>query len=100
MSSYTSVGNHNLGGYVPSCYNLIRTTLPKCEKKNIGKLLAHIKSKWEAKGVFIVLMLGVIRIEDHWLILWFLVKLAKLMFIEDVDWYVSVKDKEFIASFS
>ena len=47
-----------LPGYVPPCYNALRTTILQKEKSNIENLLEPIKKTWNEKGVSIVVMDG------------------------------------------
>jgi len=44
QSAFTSAANHNIAGYIPPKYNLLRTTLLQKEKANIDKLCAPIKN--------------------------------------------------------
>ncbi|GFS29134.1 hypothetical protein Acr_00g0005490 [Actinidia rufa] len=53
-SSYTFAANHNISGYLPPGYNLLRTTLLKRERSNIDRLLEPIRDTWSEKGVSIV----------------------------------------------
>ncbi|XP_052204042.1 uncharacterized protein LOC127809319 [Diospyros lotus] len=96
LSSYSFVANHPLGGYVPSGYNKLRTTLLQQEKTNVEKLLEPIKSTWLGKGVSIV--------TDGWsdpqrrpLINFLVVSENRPMFIKSMNCSSEVKDKQFIA---
>ncbi|GAV86752.1 LOW QUALITY PROTEIN: DUF659 domain-containing protein, partial [Cephalotus follicularis] len=51
--AFTYAANHNIVGYSPPGYNLLRTTLLK-EKSNIDRLCASIRNNWNKKGVIIV----------------------------------------------
>ncbi|XP_058005468.1 uncharacterized protein LOC131181423 [Hevea brasiliensis] len=97
VSSYSFTANHALGGYVPSGYNKLRTTLLQQEKANIERLLEPIKSTWLEKGVSIV--------SDGWsdpqrrpLINFMVIYESGSMFIKSVDCSDEVKDKQFIAN--
>ncbi|KAK9988926.1 hypothetical protein SO802_029165 [Lithocarpus litseifolius] len=53
-NSYAYAATHNIPGYVPSGYNVLRTTLLRKERANVERLLKPIKGSWLANGVSIV----------------------------------------------
>ena len=96
-SSYTFAANHNISGYLPPGYNLLRTTLLKRERSNIDRLLEPIRGTWSEKGVSIV--------SDGWsdsqrrpLINFMAVTEGGPMFLKAVDCSGETKDKYFIAN--
>ncbi|XP_030477544.2 uncharacterized protein LOC115694594 [Syzygium oleosum] len=95
ISAFTYAANHNLAGYVPPKYNLLRTTLLQKEKANIDGLCATIRNMWKEKGVSIV--------SDGWsdshrrsLINFMAVSDGEPMFIKSVDCSGETKDMHFI----
>ncbi|CAL5365301.1 unnamed protein product [Camellia sinensis] len=97
VSSYTFAANHNIPGYLPPGYNLLRTTLLQKERANIDRLLQPIRGTWKEKGVSIV--------SDGWsdsqrrpLINFMAVSESGPMFIKAVDCSGETKDKYFIAN--
>ncbi|XP_039155472.1 uncharacterized protein LOC104431857 [Eucalyptus grandis] len=95
QSAFTYAANHNIAGYVPPKYNLLRTTLLQKEKANIDRLCAPIKIMWNEKGVSIV--------SDGWsdsqrrpLINFMTVSDGEPMFIKSVDCSGETKDMHFI----
>nr|CAD1827973.1 unnamed protein product [Ananas comosus var. bracteatus] len=54
VSSYTFAASHNISGYIPPNYNMLRTSLLQQERTNIEKLLEPIKSTWREKDLSIV----------------------------------------------
>ena len=45
---------NNFVGYIPPCYNKLKTTLLQKERTHIEKLLRSIKDTWKEKGLSIV----------------------------------------------
>ncbi|XP_030515905.2 uncharacterized protein LOC115729461 isoform X1 [Rhodamnia argentea] len=95
QSAFTYAANHNIAGYVPPKYNLLRTTLLQKEKENIDRLCALIRNMWREKGVSIV--------SDGWsdsqrmpLINFMAVSDGEAMFIKSVDCSGETKDMHFI----
>jgi len=95
QSAFTYAANHNIAGYVPPKYNLLRTTLLQKEKANIDRLCAPIKIMWKEKGVSIV--------SDGWsnshrrpLINFMAVSDGEPMFIKSVNYSEETKDIHFI----
>ncbi|KAL6960515.1 hypothetical protein U1Q18_052485 [Sarracenia purpurea var. burkii] len=96
-SSYTFAANHNIAGYLPPGYNMLRTTLLRRERANIDRLLQPIRGTWREKGVSIV--------SDGWsdsqrrpLINFMAVNESGPMFLKAVDCSGETKDKYFIAN--
>ncbi|GAV69774.1 LOW QUALITY PROTEIN: DUF659 domain-containing protein/Dimer_Tnp_hAT domain-containing protein, partial [Cephalotus follicularis] len=52
--AFTYAANHNIAGYLPPGYNLLRNTLLQKEKANIDRLCASIRNSWNEKGMSIV----------------------------------------------
>ncbi|XP_038715219.1 uncharacterized protein LOC120008915 isoform X1 [Tripterygium wilfordii] len=95
VSMFLFACSHNLAGYLPPGYNLLRTTLLQQEKANVERLLQPIKSTWREKGVSIV--------SDGWsdsqrrpLINFMAVSESGPMFLKAVDCSGETKDKFFI----
>ncbi|GAV59120.1 DUF659 domain-containing protein [Cephalotus follicularis] len=95
QSAFTFAANHNIAGYLPSGYNLLRTTLLQKENANIDRLCAPIRSMWNEKGVSIV--------SDGWsdsqrrpLINFMAVVDGDPMFLKSVDYSGETKDMHFI----
>ncbi|XP_056172637.1 uncharacterized protein LOC115674195 [Syzygium oleosum] len=95
QSAFTYAANHNIAGYVPPKYNLLRTTLLQKEKANIDRLCAPIRDMWREKGVSVV--------SDGWsdsqrrpLINFMAVSDGEPMFIKSVDCSGERKDMHFI----
>ncbi|KAL3753584.1 hypothetical protein ACJRO7_000916 [Eucalyptus globulus] len=95
QSAFSYAANHNIAGYVPPKYNLLRTTLLQKEKANIDRLCTPIKTMWKEKGVSIV--------SDGWsdshrrpLINFMAVSDGEPMFIKSVDCSGETKDIHFI----
>ncbi|XP_048131980.1 uncharacterized protein LOC115732504 isoform X2 [Rhodamnia argentea] len=93
--AFTYAANHNIAGYVPPKFNLLRTTLLQKEKANIESLCTPIKKMWKDKGVSIV--------SDGWsdsqrrpLINFMAVSDGNPMFIKSVDCSNERKDMHFI----
>ncbi|XP_028075636.1 uncharacterized protein LOC114277883 [Camellia sinensis] len=97
VSSYTFAANHNIPGYLPPDYNLLRTKLLQKERANIDRLLQPIRGTWKEKKVSIV--------SDSWsdsqrrpLINFMAVSKNGPMFIKAVDCSGETKDKYFTAN--
>ncbi|GFY84497.1 hypothetical protein Acr_03g0012710 [Actinidia rufa] len=97
VSAFSYAATHNIPGFVPPGYNLLRTTLLQREKANIDNLLQLIKSTWEQNGVSIV--------SDRWsdsqrrpLINFMAVSGGGPMFLKAVDCSGEIKDKYFTAN--
>ncbi|GAV60249.1 LOW QUALITY PROTEIN: DUF659 domain-containing protein/Dimer_Tnp_hAT domain-containing protein, partial [Cephalotus follicularis] len=95
QSAFTYVANHNIAGYLPPGYNLLRTNLLQKEKANIDRLCASIRNSWNEKGVSIV--------SDGWsdsqrrpLINFMVVSDGDAMFLKSVDCSGQTKDMHFI----
>ncbi|XP_048139360.1 uncharacterized protein LOC115735362 isoform X2 [Rhodamnia argentea] len=95
QSAFTYAANHNIAGYVPPKYNLLRTTLLQKEKANIDRMCATFRSMWREKGVSIV--------SDGWsdsqrrpIINLMAVSDGVAMFIKSVDCSGETKDMHFI----
>ncbi|GAV75071.1 DUF659 domain-containing protein [Cephalotus follicularis] len=95
QSAFTYAANHNIAGYLPPGYNLLRTTLLQKEKANIDRLCASIRNSLNEKGVSIV--------SDGWsdsqrrpLINFMAVSDVDVMFIKSVDCSGQTKDAHFI----
>ncbi|KAI8529871.1 hypothetical protein RHMOL_Rhmol11G0008100 [Rhododendron molle] len=96
-TSYTFAANHNIPGYLPPGYNMLRTTLLKRERANIDRLLQPIKGTWRDKGMSFA--------SDGWsdsqrrpLINFMAVNEGEPMFLKAVDCLGETKDKYFIAN--
>ncbi|GAV81015.1 DUF659 domain-containing protein/Dimer_Tnp_hAT domain-containing protein [Cephalotus follicularis] len=95
QSAFTYTTNHNIAGYLPPGYNLLRTTLLQKEKTNIDRLCASIINSWNENGVSIV--------SDGWsdsqrrpLINFMAVSDGDAMFLKLVDCSGQTKDMHFI----
>ncbi|GAV81195.1 DUF659 domain-containing protein [Cephalotus follicularis] len=95
QSAFTYAANHNIVGYLPPGYNLLRTTILQKEKANIDRLCTNIRNSWNEKGVSIV--------SDGWsdsqrrpLINFMAVSDGDAMFIKSVDCSGQTKDAHFI----
>ncbi|GAV62857.1 DUF659 domain-containing protein [Cephalotus follicularis] len=96
VSSYTFTANQSISGYIPSGYNLLRTTLLQNERANIERLLHPIKLSWHEKELSIV--------SDGWtdaqrrhLINFMVVVEGAPMFLKAVNCEGEYKDKWFIS---
>ncbi|XP_056167042.1 uncharacterized protein LOC115679450 isoform X2 [Syzygium oleosum] len=95
QSAFTYAANHNIAGYVPPKYNLLRTTLLQKEKANIDRLYAPIRNMWREWGVSIVSngwsdpqrrpLINIMAVSD-----------GEPMFIKSVDCSGEIKDMHFI----
>lgn len=54
VSAFQFATNNPIPGYIPPCYNLLRTTLIQRERANVERLLEPTRSSWKEKGLSIV----------------------------------------------
>ncbi|XP_061364625.1 uncharacterized protein LOC133308064 [Gastrolobium bilobum] len=95
QQAFTYATSHNISGYQPPGYNLLRTTLLTQEKDNIDRLCIPARSLWRSNGVSIV--------SDGWsdsqrrpIINFMAVCDGVAMFLKSVDCSGDTKDKYFI----
>ncbi|GAV70893.1 LOW QUALITY PROTEIN: DUF659 domain-containing protein, partial [Cephalotus follicularis] len=83
--AFTYASNHNIAGYWPPGYNLLRTTLLQKEKANIDRLCASIRNSWNEKGMSIVSDGCWIDSQKRPLINFMVVSDGDAMFLKSVD---------------
>ena len=94
--SYQFAAENKIDGYVPPCYNKLRTILLQKERNNVEKLLVPFKSTWKERGVTIV--------SDGWsdptrkpLINFIATSGSGPIFLKVVNCFGEVKDRFFIS---
>lgn len=88
-SSNAYAATHNIQGYVPPKYNVLRTTLLQKERAHVERLLKPIKDFWRENGVSIVSdgrpLINIMAISDR-----------GPVFIKAIDGLGEFKDKHYI----
>ncbi|GAV71716.1 DUF659 domain-containing protein [Cephalotus follicularis] len=96
QSAFAYAANHNIAGYLPPGYNLLRTTFLQKEKANIDSLFASIRNSWNEKGVSILVSDGWSDSQRRPLINFMTVSDGDAMFLKSVDCSGQTKDMHFI----